>query len=61
MKTFLIIFVVLMYLSTIALVSEICHGQYFWYRCIVTYPFTFTTFKIIGIILKYKKPVEIEL
>jgi len=61
MKTFLIIFVVLMYLSTIALASEICNGQYFWYRCIVTYPFILATFKIIGIIRKYKKPVEIEL
>jgi hypothetical protein len=61
MKTFLIIFVVLMYLSTIALVSEICHHQYFWYRVIGTYPFTFATFKVIGIIRKYKNPVEIEL
>jgi len=50
-----------MYLSTIALASEICNGQYFWYRCIVTYPFILATFKIIGIIRKYKKPVEIEL
>jgi hypothetical protein len=50
-----------MYLSTIALVSEICHHQYFWYRVIGTYPFTFATFKVIGIIRKYKNPVEIEL
>ena len=61
MKTFLIIFVVLMWLATIGLFSELCNGQYFWYRVIATYPFTFTMVKVIGIILKYKKPVEIEL
>lgn len=55
MKTFLIIFVVLMYLSVIGLASELCHGQYFWYRVIATYPFTFATFKIVNIILKYKE------
>jgi hypothetical protein len=61
MKIFLITFVVIMYLATIALVSELCHGQYFWYRCIGTYPFILATFKIIDLIVKYKKPVEIEL
>ena len=59
MKTFLIIFVVLMYLSTIALASEICHQQYFWYRAFAIWPFSLATFKVIGIIRKYKKPVEI--
>jgi hypothetical protein len=59
MKTFLIIFVVLMYLSTIGLASELCNGQYFWYRVLATWPFTFATFKIIDIINKYKKPVKL--
>jgi hypothetical protein len=61
MKTFLIIFVVLMYLSTIALASEICHGEYFWYRVFAIWPFTIALVRIIAIIRKYKKPVEIEL
>jgi hypothetical protein len=61
MKTFLIIFVVLMYFSTIGLFSEICNGQYFWFRCIAIWPFTIAMVKTIGIIRKYKKPVEIEL
>ena len=55
MKAFLIIFVVLMWLSTIGLFSEICNGEYFWYRCIATWPFTIALVKIISIILKYKK------
>jgi len=61
MKTFLIIFVILMYFSTIGLFSEICNGEYFWFRCIAIWPFTFSSIRIIDIINKYKKPVKIEL
>lgn len=61
MKAFLIIFVVLMWLATIGLFTEICNGQYFWYRVLAIWPFTFAMTKIINIILKYKKPVKIEL
>ena len=50
-----------MYLSTIALASEICHGEYFWYRVFAIWPFTIALVRIIAIIRKYKKPVEIEL
>lgn len=50
-----------MYLSTIGLASELCNGQYFWYRVIATYPFSLATFKIVDIILKYKKPVKIDI
>ena len=54
MKTFLIIFVVLMYLSTIGLASELCNGQYFWYRAFATWPFTIALVRIIAIILNEK-------
>jgi len=50
-----------MWLATIGLFSEICNGQYFWYRVLAIWPFTITMTKVIGIILKYKKPVKIEL
>lgn len=61
MKSFLIIFLVIMWLATIVLFSEICNGQYFWYRVFAIWPFTIAMTKIINIILKYKKPVKIEL
>ena len=60
MKAFLIIFVVLMWLATIGLFSEIFNGQYFWYRVLAIWPFTIAMTKVIGIISKYKKPVKIE-
>jgi len=61
MKTFLIIFVVLMYIMTGILFSVLSHGEYFWYRVLAIWPFTIAMVKTIGIIRKYKKPVEIEL
>jgi hypothetical protein len=61
MKSFLIIFLVIMWLATIGLFSEICNGQYFWYRVFAIWPFTIAMSKIINIILKYKKPVKIKL
>jgi hypothetical protein len=60
MKAFLIIFLVIMWLATIGLFSEICNGQYFWYRVFAIWPFTIAMTKIINIILKYKKPVKID-
>jgi hypothetical protein len=50
-----------MWLATIGLFTEICNGQYFWYRCIATWPFTIALVKIIAIVLNYKKTVKIEL
>ena len=61
MKAFLIIFVVLMWLATIGLFTEICNGQYFWYRVLAIWPFTIALVRIIAIILNYKKSVKIDI
>lgn len=59
MKTLLIILLSIMWFSTIGLLHYICNGQYFWYRVLLTWPFTIAMFKIIDIIIKYKTQVKV--
>ena len=49
----LIFCLITMWFSTIGLLSEICHGKYFWYRCIFIFPFTFSMLTISRLVWKH--------
>ena len=49
----LILSIWIMWFATIGLLSEICHGKYFFYRCIFSIPFSFSTITISRIVWQH--------
>jgi hypothetical protein len=46
----LIVALWLMWFASIGLLSEICNGDYFWWRTLAMYPFTMVNIKVSGLV-----------
>ena len=46
----LIIMLWIMWFASIGLLSELCNGDYFWWRTLAIYPFTMVNIKVSGLV-----------
>ena len=49
----LIVALWLMWFASIGLLSEICNGDYFWWRTLAIYPFTMVNIKVSGLVWRH--------
>jgi hypothetical protein len=50
LATVLIFALWLMHFASVGLLSELCNGNYFWWRIVAMYPFTVVNFKVSRIV-----------
>jgi len=43
----------LMWFASIGLLSELCNGDYFWWRTFAIYPFTMVNIKVSGLVWRH--------
>jgi len=49
----LIVALWIMWFASIALLSKLYSGDYFWWRTLATYPFTMVNIKVSGLVWRY--------
>lgn len=49
----LIVMLWIMWFASIGLLSELCDGDYFWWRTLAIYSFTMVTIKVSGLVWKH--------